>query len=301
MESTRLKSQKLPKFAQAVAAELDMQPKPILTHAALFEIMWLCFENGGSQFLRSPYFNKSSYRRARTQLRRAGYIRQDSDYSACWRVMTKGDVPAEDIICSIDPHCYVSHMSAMQRYGLTNRRPKDLHMTRPTDIMRRAWLKEHMHEFYGPYFSEHGEEIERARAVIHRSRVRGRAVHFTVTKHYADHLDIKGSLSRIATVGQTFLDMLDEPDACGGMAHVLDVWAEHARTYLDEIISHVDRAERPILKVRAGYILDEGMGIENERIEGWTRFAQRGSSRVLVAGKPFVSDHSEKWMLSINA
>ena len=43
------------------------------------------------------------------------------------------------------------------------------------------------------------------------------------------------------------------------------------------------------------------MGIENQKVESWTRFAQRGSSRVLVAGKPFVSDHSEKWMLSINA
>ncbi|WP_417610987.1 hypothetical protein [Parasphingorhabdus sp.] len=287
-------------FGEAVARALDAQEKPLLTNGDLYRVMWQVFEQGDVKYLRGDMMTKSAFRRTRYQLSREGIIREDNDYRSCWRVMTKADAPAEDIICSVDSFCYVSHISAMQQYGLTNRRPNALHMTRPTDTMRRSWLKADAEEFFGEPYKENFKEIEQPKAVVHRERVRGRPVQFTVTRKFGDHLPIKGRIAKIATIGQTFLDMLDEPDACGGMAHVLKIWPKHGRTYLDEIMSIVDRSDRPILKVRAGYILDEVMGVGDERIEKWLKLAQRGSSRVLNSGKPFMSDHSEKWMLSLN-
>jgi predicted transcriptional regulator of viral defense system len=104
----------------------------------------------------------------------------------------------------------------------------------------------------------------------------------------------------MSTIGQTFLDTLDNPERCGGIAHVLDIWSQHARTYLEEIIDRIERTEKPILKIRAGYILEEHLGLSEARVETWVQMAQRGSSRVLNPGKPFASIFSEKWMLSLN-
>ena len=291
---------RMTRLGETLAGMLNAQPNPLLTNYELYRELWKIYETGDVSYLRGDVPSKEVFRRTRTLLRKEGIIRQDSDYAALWRVMSKPDASPEDIVGSIDPDCYISHMSAMQRYGLTNRRPEALFLTQPTPQIRRQRLNEIMTDDYGQALLDHGDEIEHPKALTHPVRVRGRAIVFHATKFYGEHVDIKGSFSRIATIGQTFLDMLEMPDHCGGIAHVLDAWSEHARTYLEEIITCVDAVEKPILKVRAGYIFDERLGIADSRVHGWLALAQRGSSRVLNPGKPFSAEHSEKWMLSLN-
>lgn len=291
---------RMTRLGETLAEILNVQPKPLITHYELYRELWQIYETGDVSYLRGDIPTRESFRRTRSLLRKEGIIRQDSDYTALWRIMSKAEASPEDIICSIDPHCYISHVSAMQRYGLTNRRPEALFLTQPTPQIRRQMLNEMMESDYGEALLTHGEEIEHPRALSHPGRVRGRAVVFHATKFFGDYVPVKGTFSRIATIGQTFLDMLEMPDHCGGIIHVLDSWSQHARTYLEEIIVRVEASEKPILKVRAGYILDECLAIDDARVRKWLTFAQRGSSRVLNPGKPFSSEHSEKWMLSIN-
>ena len=105
---------------------------------------------------------------------------------------------------------------------------------------------------------------------------------------------------RVATIGRTFLDMLREPELCGGIYHVLEIYAAHAQRYLRLIIDVINRHGTKIDKVRAGYILDERLGLLHPIIDSWLEFAQRGGSRKLLANAPYRSRFSEKWCLSIN-
>jgi predicted transcriptional regulator of viral defense system len=139
------------------------------------------------------------------------------------------------------------------------------------------------------------------RFIRHPETVRGRKISVHETRHLGDWLQVRNSHARLSTIGQAFADTVERPQYCGGMAHVLDVWREHAATYQEEIVVAVEKIEAPIVKVRAGYLLDDMLGLaKDSRIQGWVRFAQRGSSRVLDPTKDFSSNHSEKWMLSIN-
>jgi len=81
---------------------------------------------------------------------------------------------------------------------------------------------------------------------------------------------------------------------------VVSIWKQHAPTYLDEILREIDACDAAIVKVRAGFILEAELGIQDDTIQSWEKFAQRGGSRRLDPEKPYKAKHSEKWMLSIN-
>lgn len=292
---------RMTQVAETLARALTSQPRPVLSNYDIFRELWIIYKSGAAKYLRGESPSREIFRRTRSLLRSEGIIRQDNDYRAHWRLVDKPDVPAEDVICSVDPFCHIAHLSALQRYGLTNRRPEHLLLAEPTPKLRRELVRGLMEHDYGDVLKDPDTEIEPAKAVKHPPEVRGRPISIDTTKFPSDQILVKGSLSRIATIGQTFLNTLASPDLNGGMAHVIDIWSEHAATYLEEIIERVNRAEKGIWKVRAGYILEEHIHIRDPRISAWASFAQRGSSRVLDPGKPFAPLFSEKWMLSLNA
>lgn len=291
---------RMTQVAETLARALASQPRPVLSNYDLFRELWIIYKAGTAKYLRGETPSREVFRRTRSLLRSEGIIRQDLDYGSHWRLVDKPNAPAEDVICSVDPFCYIAHLSALQRYGLTNRRPDHLLLVEPTPVLRRQMVRELMARDYGDILEDPNADIEPAKAVTHPNTVRGRPISIDTTKFSGDQIPIRGSLSRIATIGQTFLDTLNNPELSGGMSHVLDIWSQHASTYIEEIIDRVGRAEKSIWKVRAGYILEEHIGIRDPRISAWASFAQRGSSRVLDPGKQFAPLFSEKWMLSLN-
>jgi predicted transcriptional regulator of viral defense system len=281
-------------------------------------------------FLRDPVATGEGLARVIRNLQKAGAIGTDEDYhKAVYRVHSVDDGSAEEICALVNPFGYISHLSAMQRWGLTDRRPEALHLTMPPANGIKPRLEEQMLADYGvPFANLPAGEAVKLPFIRHPEAVRGRKISVYETKTPGKWLRVQGAHARLATIGQTFVDMLERPNYCGGMAHVVDVWREHATTYQEEIIGAVEETATPIAKVRAGYLLDDILGViddspegegalpgsgddspeasdpprisKDPRIQGWVRFAQRGSSRVLDPAKDFSADHSEKWMLSIN-
>lgn len=111
---------------------------------------------------------------------------------------------------------------------------------------------------------------------------------------------IKSPAVRVAMMGRTFLDMVREPECCGGMQHVVDTYRQYGPRNLPLIVEEVERHGKSIEKVRAGYLLEEVCKLQHELIDKWRAAAQRGGSRVLDPASEYSAIYSEAWKLSIN-
>lgn len=211
----------------------------------------------------------------------------------------KTATPAE-IACSLDPFAYVSHLSAMEYHGLTDRFPKTLFMSTPP-------LKEWRMQASQRMSRDLGDQLERYKAsgLPQLTRPSLTAIDRTVIQfHERSQMGafrrIAGSPLCVATVGRTFLDMLREPGLCGGMQHVLDIYRGQAKRYASLIVDEIDRHGAPIDKVRAGYVLTEVCHLSLPATEAWKAFAQRGGSRKLDPDAEYAADYSDTWKLSLN-
>lgn len=292
-------TRRLTRAGSHLAGLLEDHGKPVLSQFNLFRFVWRMYRESPCKglYLRSKTPSQVDYVRLRSILRDADVIGTDRDYGRrVMRVLSISDLPAEDIICLLDPTCYVSHLSAMQRWGLTDRSPRALLLTRP---VRKAAAEE-LRSYRTKTLGEDETNPFPSTIVGHPTHVRGQAVRILESRSAGAYLKSRGSDLRLSTIGQTFLDMLQKPDLCGGMHHVLDVWAEHAETYLPEVVSAVEPAASEIVKSRAGYILEERLGLRHRHIEHWKALGQRGGSRKLDPARGFAPTYSDTWMISIN-
>ncbi|MFC3178580.1 type IV toxin-antitoxin system AbiEi family antitoxin domain-containing protein [Undibacterium amnicola] len=208
--------------------------------------------------------------------------------------------PPAEIACSIDPFAYVSHLSAMEHHGLTDRFPNTLYMTRPSIKVWKQQSEERMrkdlNEELEQYVSMNLPTLKRPKL----EKIGKTPLHFEERSHLGAFRHVSDTSLRVATIGRVFLDMIREPELCGGIQHVLDVYKKEARRYLKFIADEIDQHGKPIDKVRAGYLLEEVCGLQSPMFEKWEIFAQRGGSRKLDSAEEYAPQHSERWKLSIN-
>lgn len=296
---------------------------PVVTEYELFlELRALMrvgeFEGEALRLRKDQEATREDLRRRVRDLVKNRYLRPDEDFYGTqqdryasnqhfkvWRISDLPDGSADDIAALVDPFCYISHLSAMQRHGLTNRNPAALHLsTLSAPLWREARDQRVLADYGHPL--EIAESATRPAGAVPLEKIklpsplRGRSIELHTTKYPAETRPIRGSYARIATIGDVFAQMLDSPEDCGGMAHVIEIWAKESGPFIDQIIKAVDNNHTDIVKVRAGYLLEVLLSINDPRVDAWQQFAQRGSSRKLDASKPYLPTFSEKWMLSVN-
>lgn len=292
--------ERLTRAGQYLANALEEYGAPVVTNFEFFHQIWKMYaeSEGKNLYLRHAKPDEGDFARLRQTLKKNGFVGPDRDYGTrILRILTVSDLPAEDIICTVDPTCYISHLSAMQRWGLTDRSPEELLLTRPDRSAAKEKMRAVMEERLYP-----GEDNPYVlQRITHPKKVRRRPVSVYETKTSGLSVKSRRDSTRLSTIGQTFLDMVQKPDLCGGMNHVMDVWDEHADSHLDEIVTAIDTAKSGLTKSRAGYILEERNNINHPTIDAWKALGQRGSSRRLDPSKDFASTFSETWMISLNA
>lgn len=289
-------------FAGALKMAIKDLQKPVLSK---FEIFYLALHISKSNSYqgklirkqRTPFGIKKAFSLIGILLRER-FISQDSDFRSYYKVADEASGNCDEVCCLVDPFCYLSHLSAMQKYGLTNRIPEIVILTTAES---KLWnqMKIDLEIKYRGEVRGDDEYLTLKKAVFPKV-VRKMKIRVVESKFLHPAVQIRDSQARISEIGHTFLDMLIDPELCGGMSHVIDVWKENAKTYLDEIIEAVDGYSKKIIKVRAGYIIDEVLNIKNDRVNKWQEFAQRGGSRLLDPNSSYGPKFSEKWMISIN-
>lgn len=253
--------------------------------------------------IRKELPERSDYLRTVKDLLRRGVLTEEAPLrgTEVFGILGRQEPAAGEVACTVDPFAYVSHMSAMEWHGLTERVPKLLFVSSPPPREWRRFALERMRkdlpgDEFLMYRSGKLPELRRLRIdKIGRTHVNRHA-----SLHPGAFISVRDRSLRVSTVGRTFLDMIREPDLCGGIYHVLEIFGRDAPRYLQLIVDEIDRHGTKIDKVRAGYILEERCDLTHPVIQGWTRFAQRGGSRKLSAHNPYSPVFSEKWCLSIN-
>lgn len=222
-------------------------------------------------------------------------------HPVAFTVLGRASVTAGEVACAIDPFAYVSHFSAMEYHGLTDRVFQSVYLTSPGSHQWQGLalelLQKELGESSDTYVNSGMPTLTRAIP----SRILGKEIVVTHRSHLGAYRRLPETELRVATVGRTFFDMLREPHLCGGMPHVLDIFRDNAERNLSLITAEIDRHGKPIDKVRAGYILDEVCRLRSPEIDSWRMFVKRGGSRRLVAANEYSSEFSEKWALSLNA
>ncbi|MBN2327262.1 MAG: hypothetical protein JXR73_08905 [Candidatus Omnitrophica bacterium] len=231
-----------------------------------------------------------------------GILNINKDFSGrvVFNILGASNSPAEDIACTVNPFAYMSHLSAMDYHGLTDRNPLTLYISSPSPSQWKHFAAERMKKDLRENFFDYRETGFPLLKKILLKKVNKRPIHCFSSLHLGSYRNIKDRPLRVATIGKTFLDMLRDPNLCGGVEHVLDVYQEHAQDYLDLIVEEIHQHGKPIDKIRAGYILNELLGVSHPLITQWETFIQRGGSRKLDASGDYAPVYSKKWRLSIN-
>lgn len=228
------------------------------------------------------------------------YLPRDPDFSSV--LFTAGDGDAVKVMLDADPFCYLSHASALAFHGM-GADTCELHISTPIRSQWAGYARQYMETKLGIDLASVDDENECIFPLTQPKpcgTVRGRPLHRHELSNPLPPASFERESTRVSSLGTTLRDTLTTPNWCGGMDKIITIWRTHAARHTDAIINAVAESPEKIVRVRAGYLLEEVLGVRDPRIEAWLSDAQRGSSRKLDPAAPYIGRFSARWMLSIN-
>jgi predicted transcriptional regulator of viral defense system len=294
------------KLELALTLSLGELSEPVVTRYRLGVILHQlyiakAFQGEPLNRLAREFAGVTEFNHALRLLEASGILKSHPNFpKKAYRLLGRKEESAEEAACAIDPFCYVSHLSAMSHHGLTNRLPVKLFLSTPDPRRWKEEAQKQMEKELGDEFETYLSAGLPTLTRLSMTRIGQTEVHRFHSLHWGAYKNVRGKTIKVSTIGRTFLDMLRNPELCGGMHHVIEVFEEHASLYLSAIVGEIDQHGGPIDKVRAGYILEERMGLEDSAFEKWMEFVARGGSRKLDPSEEYQPQWSSKWCLSLN-
>jgi predicted transcriptional regulator of viral defense system len=205
---------------------------------------------------------------------------------------------AQQVACSANPCSYIAYLNAMEWHGITDRIPKTVQVVTCSNAEFKNLVNNDL-------TNEFPEAIDLKmlipKRLVELPKIDGKSFIFHQKRDFKIPKEQSGSGGvRVSSIGDTFLDMLKKPEFCGGFDHVFDVFKEYGSEYLPLITKAINKNGNAMDKARAGYILEEVLGISHKLIDKWKESVSRGGSRKLIASQPYKAVFSETWCISIN-
>lgn len=215
----------------ALTLELGSLHQPVVTTYQLGTLLFRLYQTKTYQGkpltqLKKDFPEPLDLKRMTDQLLENGVLQPHKDFAGGVFVILGKEPTASEVACGVDPFAYLSHLSAMEHHGLTNRMPKMLFLSSPPPTEWRqsalARMKRDLGETPLEVYNTAGlPALTKPRFdKLHRQ-----AVNVYTSLHLGAFVAVRDRALRVATLGRTFLDMLKEPDLCGGIYHVLDVYS----------------------------------------------------------------------------
>lgn len=242
----------------------------------------------------------SAFRDKTASLRYGGFIKPihgDLDGSV-YAIPSKPSYSSEEIVCSVYPQGYISHISAMRWHNITHKNPKTVRFTVPNRPTWKKRINESIFKGVDPKIMETRMTIQYPSS----GRQLGFDLEVSQESRYVDPMSVRGSPIRVSTIAKTFVDMTRHPIISGGIDHVIDVFEEHGSVFSKQIINYADANGTKIDRARIGFLLREISGVKSKSLETWMEEARplRGGSRVMNPETPFEPFYSPDWSISLN-
>lgn len=285
-------------IATAIAAQLAKQTGPAITQ---YELACLVYQAAGKPNV-TPASAKKQLAETLSLLEQFQLVRPVEPLAQTrgYQLFGHERSTAMELACSLDPFAYVSHLSAMEHHGLTDRFPQLLYLTRPRSTewtaLAKAKMERDLAQGLEVFLKQGYPKLVRPTFKM----LQGTNVHLLERSNQGAFRSVSNTSLRVATIGRVFLDMLREPSLCGGLQHVVDIYTNNAKKYLSLIVDELNTHGAPIDKVRAGFLLSEVCRLDHPAFSAWEKFAQRGGSRKLDPEGEFEPHYSKRWQLSIN-
>jgi len=233
----------------------------------------------------------------------------------------KGSKPTSEMaVSAIYPLGYLSHMTAMNLYGIGNTQTSGIYFTCPA---RKDWknlcLKNLKQRFKNLNFSDtiSNEYIEINGLILSTQSILDPYPHQNILEEAGSTKTLilinRKSLvesewwqnCHLQNIVDLYLDMLRAPHYCGGISYVLNIYQNALlkdNDLFQEIFNTLDKNGSIIDRARFGYIFDKILGIQTSGLQKWKleQKDKRGSSRKLFSNFDFDSVFDEEWNLSIN-
>ncbi len=304
----RISRKRLRLFAQHLRA----LKRPLVQDADLAVCFFLALRDAGDQAeleTVEPEALRRSFRNFRKTLVEFGGIERFPATGTLhgYLVGMAGVPEPEKAICSLDPFSYLSHLTAMVWHGLSDRLPKTIFLTRPSPSLWRTLAASKLESQLGDMGPWYRAAKLPAYRPIDMGAIKKRPLHFWNSSrldqaYSAAFKRVDDGAIRIATVARCFLDMVREPDLCGGIDHVMEIFEEHGPKHLEAIVNEIDHHGNKIEQARAGYLLEaaDASLAANPKLQKWAGEVVRGGSRKLDPSADYADTYSERWALSIN-
>jgi len=295
------------RWRDALAATLrEAVPGSVITNYRLGVLLWKLVEarayGGRPLALPNSPIGRTMFTQAKAAAIDRQVLREDPQLPpSVFRVLGSKDADVSELLCQVDPFGHIAYLSAMAQHGLTNRLPRVLYF-RTLDPA--SWTRAAQERMAVDLGDDLQRYLQAALPTLRHSKVEkldGQTIEIVRSKDAGTgwrHMGENGL--RVSTIGRTFLDMLQRPDLCGGIRHVIEIFEVYAEGYLGLILREISAHGSKIDQARAGFILEDRCNIKDPTLDEWAKSAIRGGSRKLDPHTEYFSTFSERWCLSIN-